>query len=193
MILPIIQGSLQDEGMPAVPMPPADGLAVAAFIRSVLETIGGQGTPPQVGKAAPSVLVGNAKEGQAYFAAKCAGCHTPTGDLNGIATRVADPRDLQTAWVSGEARDGRVRDPNARAVKVTIAAASGERVEGRLLHIDDFLVTVRLADGTVQSFERHGEIPAVKINDPMQGHRDLLTQYTDRDIHDVTAFLATLK
>src|ERR1700693_1551639 len=64
LILPIIQGSRQDAGMPAIPMSPPDGKAVAAYIRSVEETIGRQGFPPSIGLAAPSVLVGNANEGK---------------------------------------------------------------------------------------------------------------------------------
>ena len=191
LILPIIQGSRQNAGMPAIPIKPEDGLAVAAYVRSVLETIGVQGTPPETGRPAPSVLVGNAKEGQAYFASKCAGCHSPTGDLQGIATRIPDAKDLQTAWVRGEGRGSRRDD--AQAVTAVVTTASGERTEGRLIHIDDFLVSLRLADGTTHSFERHDNQPKIDIHDPMQTHRDLLTQYTDRDIHDVTAYLATLK
>src|SRR5580698_1812191 len=74
LILPIIQGSRQSQGMPAIPIDPQDGLAVAAYIRSVVETIGSQGRPPSVGKEAPSILVGDAGAGQAYFAARCASC-----------------------------------------------------------------------------------------------------------------------
>src|SRR5580700_12048361 len=85
LILPIIQGSRQDAGMPAISLSPEDGKAVAAYIRSVEETIGRQGYPPSVALAPPSVLVGNASEGQAYFAAKCASCHSAgqsaAGDL----------------------------------------------------------------------------------------------------------------
>src|SRR5437763_1798881 len=64
LILPIIQGSRQNAGMPAIPMSPEDGKAVATDVRSVMETIGRQGTPPSVGQSAPSVLVGNADEGK---------------------------------------------------------------------------------------------------------------------------------
>src|SRR5271156_3630238 len=98
LIVPIIQGSRQNAGMPAVPMSPADAKAVAAFIRSEVGTIGSQGKPPSIGKPAPSILVGDASAGQAYFAAKCAGCHSPTGDLQGIAARISDPKQLQNAW-----------------------------------------------------------------------------------------------
>ena len=198
-IIPIIQGSRKDSGMPAIDMSPADAAAVATYVRSVLETIGRQGMPPTIGQAAPSVLVGNAGEGQAYFKAKCAGCHSPTGDLQGIATRIADPKMLQNTWVSGGGRGGRGGrggvggESSARTVTVTVTPASGERTEGRLVRIDDFLVTVGLADGTLRTFRRDGDIPKVEVHDPMQAHRDLLALYTDKDMHDVTAYLVTLK
>jgi len=192
LILPIIQGSRQDAGMPAIPISPADGLAVAAFIRSVMDTIGGQGRPPSVGKEAPSILVGDAKAGQAYFAAKCASCHSAAGDFKAIGSRFSEPRTLQTFWVSGGGR--RRRGPSSPgAATVTVALPSGEKVEGRLIRIDDFLVTVGLADGTQRTFSRDEDAPKVEVHDPMKAHRDLMAVYTDRDIHDVTAYLVTLK
>jgi cytochrome c oxidase cbb3-type subunit 3 len=199
-ILPIIQGSRQDAGMPAVSMSPEDGKAVAAYIRSIEETIGRQGYPPSVGLAAPSVLVGSASEGQAYFAAKCASCHSVTGDLQGIGASIPDPKALQNAWVSGGGGRGRggrgaaaSGAPSARTVMVTVTLPSGQSVEGRLVRIDDFLVTVGLADGTLRSFARNGSAPKVDVHDPMKAHRDMLAEYTDQAMHDVTAYLVTLK
>ncbi len=80
-----------------------------------------------------------------------------------------------------------------RTVTVTVTLPSGESVEGRLVRIDDFLVTVGLADGTERTFRREGDEPKVEVHDPMKPHRDLLAVYTDKDIHDVTAYLVTLK
>ncbi len=96
LIVPIIQGSRQNEGMPAINVSPEDAKAVAAYVRSVEETIGRQGTPPGAGEAPSSILVGNAGEGRAYFAAKCASCHSATGDLSGIATRFPTPKRCRT-------------------------------------------------------------------------------------------------
>src|ERR1700691_4949833 len=135
LILPIIHGSRQDQGMPAIPLSPEDGLAVAAYIRSVVETIGSQGKPPSVGKEAPSILVGDASAGQAYFAAKCGSCHSATGDLQGIASRITDPKMLQTTWVAGGLRRRRMPQPGAasrRTATVSVTLPSGEIVEGRL-------------------------------------------------------------
>src|SRR5438128_3287899 len=69
LILPILQGSRQNTGMPATGLNPTDGMAVASYVRSVMETIGRQGMPPSIGLPAPSVLVGDAGDGQRYFAA----------------------------------------------------------------------------------------------------------------------------
>jgi cytochrome c oxidase cbb3-type subunit III len=198
LIVPIIQGSRQSAGMPAVPMSPQDALAVAAHVRSIVATIGNQGRPPTIGKAAPSVLVGDASAGQAYFAAKCGNCHSATGDLQGIATRISDPKVLQNTWVAGGGRGRRGAPPpgapsTRRTVMVTVTLPSGESVEGRLVRIDDFFVMVGLPDGTVRTFRREGETPKVDVRDPMKAHRDLLAVYTDKDMHDVTAYLVTLK
>ncbi len=191
LIVPIINGARQKQGMPAIGLSPADALAVAAYVRSVIDTIQGQGAPPDAGREPPSILVGDAREGQAYFAAKCSSCHSPTGDLKGLATKISDPKRLQTDWVAG----GGDEDENspARTPIADITLPSGEHVSGQLEHIDDFLVTVKLADGSERTLRRTGDIPKIVIHDPMKGHRDLWQEYTDKDIHDVTAYLVTLK
>ncbi len=191
LIVPIIQGARQKEGMPAIPMSPEDAHAVAAYVRSVVATIGVQGRPPSVGEAPPSILVGNASEGRSFFEARCSGCHSATGDLAGIATRIPDPKTLQNTWVAGGGRAGRgAASPTST---VTVTFPSGESVEGKLLRIDDFFVSLELSDGTERTIRRNGEAPKVDVHDPLKAHRDLLSAYTDQDIHDVTAYLATLK
>jgi cytochrome c oxidase cbb3-type subunit 3 len=199
LIVPIIQGSRQSAGMPAIPVSPDDGKAIAAYVRSVMGTIGRQGMPPSTSKAPESIVVGDAKAGQAYFDAKCARCHSAEGDLKGIAGRISDARMLQNTWVSGGGGGRRGRGGAApaasdrRTVTAVVKLPSGETVEGRLVRIDDFLVTLRLADDTLRSFTRNGDTPAVEVRDPMKPHRDLLAVYTDKDIHDVTAYLVTLR
>jgi cytochrome c oxidase cbb3-type subunit 3 len=195
LILPIIQGSRRESGMPAIPISQEDAMAVAAYIRSVVETLGSQGRPPSIGMEAPSILVGDAAAGQAYFAQKCASCHSATGDLQGVASRFSDPKALQTVWVAGGRRRflRAASVPARRAVTVSVTLPSGERIEGRLARIDDFLVTVLFEDGSTRTIPREGGVPKVEIHDPMQAHRDLLAVYTDKDVHDVTAYLVTLK
>jgi cytochrome c oxidase cbb3-type subunit 3 len=70
---------------------------------------------------------------------------------------------------------------------------SGEKVQGELLRYDDFVVTMRLEDGTIRSIRRDGDVPKLELRDPLEGHKALLTTYTDKDMHDVTAYLVTLK
>jgi cytochrome c oxidase cbb3-type subunit 3 len=200
LIVPIIQGSRQDGGMPAIPMSPADAKAVSAYVRSVVATIGRQGMPPSVGQTAPSILVGDASAGKAYFTAKCGSCHSATGDLEGIAKRIPDPAALQNAFVAGGRRSGRggpppptSATPSARTAMVTVTLPTGESVEGRLIRIDDFFVSVGMADGSMRTIRREDEATKVDIHDPMKGHKDLLSVYTDKDMHDVTAYLVTLK
>jgi cytochrome c oxidase cbb3-type subunit III len=192
LIVPIIQGARQKMGMPKIGLSIPDSQAVAAYVRSVIETIQEQGAPPSE-RQPPNVVVGDAREGKAYFAAKCSSCHSETGDLKGIATRISDPKRLQTTWVAGGREEGTDSDEGARTVTATVSLPSGDTVSGKLLHIDDFLVVMQLADGTERSFQRDGDSPKVTVKDPTQMHRDLLPGYTDKDIHDVTAYLVTLK
>jgi cytochrome c oxidase cbb3-type subunit 3 len=140
-----------------------------------------------------NILVGNAAAGQAYFDAKCRQCHSPTGDLRGIASRITDPKTLQNTWVNGGAVGGRGGPATpTNPVTVTVTQPSGDRVQGTLVSVDDFRV-VLTTEGQRRSFARRGATPRVEINDPRAIHTDLLPVYTDKDIHDVTAYLATLK
>jgi cytochrome c oxidase cbb3-type subunit 3 len=193
-ITPILQGSRQDAGMPAFKFSPEEMKSVAAYLRSVALTIGRQGMPPTA-VAPANILVGDAKAGQQYFDAKCAGCHSATGDLKGIAARISDARMLQNTWVAGGGggrRRGPAAESNAPPVTATISLPSGA-ITGRLLRIDDFEVSIVLEDGTVRSVRRSGAVPKVEVHDPMQAHRELLPVYTDQDIHNITSYLATLK
>jgi cytochrome c oxidase cbb3-type subunit 3 len=203
LIEPVIQNGRQNPGMPVMPplkMSTEDAKAVAAYIHSVAATSRGQGSPPAGPPVELNILVGDAAAGKTYFTAKCGSCHSPTGDLAGIAGRVADPTELLNLWVGGGGgrggRGGRGAaggGPSRGEVTVTVTPASGEKVQGRLVRIDDFLVVVGLPDGSTRSFRREDAVPKVDINDPLEGHKKLLLTYTDKDIHDVTAYLVTLK
>jgi cytochrome c oxidase cbb3-type subunit 3 len=196
LLLPILRGARAAAGMPAIELSEADGTAVAIYIHSVLATARAQGAPPPGAVPALNVLVGDAAAGAIYFSEMCGSCHSATGDLQGIGTRVSDPVQLQNLWVGG-GRDDRTREQDEpsgrREVTAVIAPATGGRVEGRLERIDDFTVSVVLPDGTRRTFRRLDDSPKVEINDPLAAHRKLLETYTDRDMHNVTAYLVTLK
>jgi cytochrome c oxidase cbb3-type subunit 3 len=198
LIQPIIEGSRKSTGMPAINMSVADIKAVATYIHSVVATEKGQGAPPAPGVEAPSALVGDAAAGKVFFAAKCASCHSVTGDLQGYGTKNPDAKAAQNRWISGGG-GGRGRAgggggaPDARTVMVTVTLPSGESVQGALLLVDDFLVSLTQPDGTVRTFRRDGDVPKVEIKDPMQGHKTFLDTMKNKDMHDVTAYLESLK
>ncbi len=205
-ILPVVQSGRQNPGMPVMPpfpLPPDDIKAIAEYIHSVLATARPQGAPPPGEEVPLNILVGDAKAGETFFASKCAACHSVTGDLKGIATRVPEPLQLQNLWVAGFAGGGRggrgagpvpaAPESQRRQVTVAVTTPDGKRVEGRLDRIDDFIVSLTPADGLQRTFRRVGDVPKVQINDPLDGHKKLLAEYTNKNIHDVTAYLVTLK
>jgi cytochrome c oxidase cbb3-type subunit III len=146
-----------------------------------------------------NVLTGDAKAGADYFngAGGCASCHSPTGDLAHIASRMSPPA-LQQRFLFPGGRGGRGGGPGGRggpspnAVTVTVTPASGAAVNGVLLHLDDFNVALRDQTGEYRSFQRTAALKVVK-HDPAQAHHDLLDKYTDKNMHDIVAYLETLK
>lgn len=193
-------GKAVAEHNPKINLMENDNVAVAEYIHSVLATTGGQGSPPgrnPVGLKL-DVLVGDAKAGQRYFDRSCAGCHSPTGDLKGFATKFPDPRALQNAWVSGAgaANPFGGRGGGGMGNPVTVTMADGKKYEGKLVRKDDFLVILTLADGTRKSIARDGDNPKVEVKDPNEAHKKMVLALDDpenKNMHDVTAYLATLK
>ena len=142
-----------------------------------------------------NVLTGDPKAGEAYFngAGKCSTCHSPTGDLAGIASKYEPPvLQLKTVFPETVAFGRRAAAGTKKPVTVTVTPASGESVSGVLLEMDDFNVSLRDASGRYRSFPRTPDVKVQK-HDPYAAHIALLDQYTDKDIHDVVAYLETLK
>ncbi|MBO0862269.1 MAG: c-type cytochrome [Chloracidobacterium sp.] len=145
-----------------------------------------------------TIVVGEAKAGEEYFNATCAKCHSVTGDLKGFAAKFRDPRTMQQNWLipgggGGFGPRGGPSPIKLKPVTVTVTLAGGKIVEGTLNRIDDFLVTLTEEDGATRTIHRHGEAPKVEIHDPLEPHKKLLGSYTDKDIHNVTAYLESLK
>jgi cytochrome c oxidase cbb3-type subunit III len=155
------------------------------------------------------IVTGNAKAGEAYFtgAGGCATCHTGERSLAGVATRIPAPVDLQQRMLfpaSGRARGGRGRGgappagggaapaADRNAITVSITAANAAPLTGVLVEESDFYVTLRGADGTIRTVRRAPGLTITKTN-PLQAHIDLLDRITDAQIHDVVAYLETLK
>jgi mono/diheme cytochrome c family protein len=144
-----------------------------------------------------NVLTGDPKAGQAYFngEGKCSTCHSPTGDLKGIGARL-DPPNLQQRFLfpggRGGGRGGRGAPPSGPQVMVTVTPAGGSAVTGALQHLDDFNVALRDSSGEYHSFKRTPSLKVVK-NDPLSAHHELLDKYTNKNMHDIVAYLETLK
>ena len=151
---------------------------------------------------AGNVLTGDPKAGAAYFngEGKCATCHSPTGNLAGIGTRL-EPIDIQQRFLfpatgrGGRGGRGRGAAPAgvpSTAVRVTVTPPGGEPVSGVLVQMDDFFVSLRTDDGTPRTFRR---VSGMKVDkrDPLAYHVELLDRITDKHMHDVVAYLETLK
>jgi mono/diheme cytochrome c family protein len=147
---------------------------------------------------AQNVLTGDASAGAAYFngEGKCASCHTTTSlSLAGIGGRY-EAIEIQQRFLfpggGGRGARGRGAASSASAVKVTVTPATGEAVTGVLLQMDDFNVSLRDASGNYRTFKRGPGVNVVK-DDPLAAHHALLDTLTDKNIHDVVAYLETLK
>ncbi len=143
-----------------------------------------------------NVLTGDPKAGAAYFngAGKCGACHSTTGDLAGIGKRY-DPPTLQSKFLFprtvGFGRRGAGSTP-AKPVTVTVTQSNGAVMEGTLERRDDFNVSLRDSQGDYRTFKITPSVKVVK-HDPYEMHVTLLDQYTDKNIHDVVAYLESLK
>lgn len=133
----------------------------------------------------PNVLTGNADAGRAYFngVGKCSTCHNVRGDLKGVSGRFKDPVDLQQRMLFPQRK---------KPVQVTVTPSGAAAVTGDLVRIDDFDVAIKDTSGQYRSFKRSPTV-RVETKDSLQGHYDLLDQYTDKDMHDLVRYLVTLK
>jgi cytochrome c oxidase cbb3-type subunit III len=154
------------------------------FLRQRIEAVTRNRTPT----APIDVLTGDPEAGRRYFngAGRCSTCHSPTGDFAGLRTRTPDALTLQQRFLFPSL----IR--STKTVEVTVTPSSGAPVSGTLVRLDNFTVALRDAAGDYRSFSR---VPGVTVDvrDPLTAHRELLDQYTDDAIHDVVAYLWTIK
>ncbi len=186
LITPVVQNGRANKGMPKFDLSTAEVATIAAYLHNI--PVGGRAATTGTVNA----LVGDAAAGQAYFngPGKCATCHSVSGDLAGIGGKYRDVRALQGAMLSGDARG---EASGAQKKTVTVTLPNGQVVEGRLDQIDDFLVALTDATGQYHSYPRHDGWPKVVVTDPLQPHLDMLRTLKDDDIHNLTAYLVTLK
>ena len=142
-----------------------------------------------------NVLTGDPKAGETYFngAGKCGTCHSPVKDLAGIAKKYDPPAlQLKVVFPQTVAFGRRGASGGIQPVTVSVTTPDGARLTGVLLQMDDFNVALRDSTGQYQSFKRTPDLQIEK-NNPYAAHIALLDQYTDKDIHNVVAYLETLK
>jgi cytochrome c oxidase cbb3-type subunit III len=142
------------------------------------------------------ILTGDPKAGETYFTGdgNCTTCHSATGDLAGIASRISAPVDVQQRMLFPSGRGSRGAAPASRrsAVTVNVTPASGAPQSGVLLEEDDFHVTFRDASGGIRVVRKAAGVKVDRM-DPLQAHHELLDRITDKNIHDLVAYLETLK
>ncbi len=177
----LVHNGRPDKGMPAQNLSEAEIRDIAAFLHwQANEALhsGHVSTDYPVER----LLTGNAAAGKAFFkgAGGCAVCHSAEGDLKGIANRYA-PIDLEAQMLY----------PRRATKTVTVTLPGGQQVEGPLVHIDDYYVALRDGAGWYRSFARSQV--RVAVHDPLAAHQELLNKLTQSDVHNLFAYLMTLK
>jgi cytochrome c oxidase cbb3-type subunit III len=177
----VIRHGRPDKGMPAMPLTDAQVSDLAAFLhaRAAL-ALSSSGLPKAY--ALEKLLTGNADAGQAFFngAGGCSKCHSPTGDLDKVASKYS-PIELEAHMLY----------PGGRHTTVVVTLPSGEQIKGPLVHADDFVISLRDASGWYRSFSC--DAVKVELQDPLAAHRELLGKLTQADVHNLFAYLETLK
>src|SRR4051812_587804 len=180
---PIVRSGRVDKGMPAFTLGDADLAAVVAFIHDQ-KTKAESLTGGRRGVDDADLRTGNAEAGKQYFGAACSKCHAPGGDLSKIAARLEGLKLLQRMLYPAGAE-------SAARAKVTVTRPSGEVVKGSLAYRDEFTIALTESSGAYRAFP----VEQVKfvVDDPLQAHVEQLGRYTDEDMHNVLAYLQTLR
>jgi cytochrome c oxidase cbb3-type subunit 3 len=183
---PLLRSGRVDKGMPSFDLGDADLNAIVAFIhdqKTKGESLGG-------GRRAVDVTdleTGDVEAGKLYFngAGNCAKCHSSTGDLAGVATRFRGLSLLQRMLYPQGTR------PAPAPAKVTVTLATGEIVTGSLISRDEFTIGLTDSSGS----RRTWPVNEVKftVEDPVAAHFEQLGKYSDDDMHNVYAYLQTLR
>ncbi len=186
----IVSNGRVARGMPKFELAEDSIADIAAYLHSL--DMGGHKSPnfnPQ------SVLVGNAAAGKAFFngPGHCTACHSIDKDLAGIGSKYDPPHLEDAIFTAGSTGTFGLMSPTAPPIRVTVDMPAGATVSGRLVELDDFDVTLIDDAGNRLTIRRDGDVPRLHINNPLQAHLDLVRRWDDRNLHDLTAYLATLK
>ncbi len=187
LIGPVIHNGRSDRGMPQfASFTNTELYELAEFLHQRVELAANRGTYQIL-----NVLTGDPKAGEAWFqgAGGCSGCHSTTGDLAHIGSKLNAP-DLQQTLLYPASRARSSGSDGEQ--KATVTLASGEKITGTVKKLDDFHVALYDKAGDFHSIPLTEGV-TVKLEDPLAAHRELLDKYTDVDMHNITAYLATLK
>ncbi len=182
---PIVRTGRAEVGMPAFPaLTEGDLAAIVAFVheqRTKAEAAVGGRRSVEVA----DVLTGDARAGRRYFESACTSCHSATGDLAGIASRSEGLALLRRMlYPGGQAGGG--RRPTA-----TVVTRDGATIAGEVAYRDEFTIAVIDDSGRYRSWPT--DRVRFTIEDPLEAHVAQLARYTDATMHDVLAYLHTLR
>jgi cytochrome c553 len=183
------KGHPTQSGTPSANLTDAQVVDVTHFLRQrINDTL--RGSPVF---APQEIVTGDPKAGAEYFAAagKCTSCHSATGDLAGLASRIPSPVDLQQRMLFPTGR-GRGAAASRTAITVTLTPAAGPPMSGTLVQMDDFYVIYRDTAGEQHVVKRSRTLKVIKA-DPLQAHHELLRHISDKNIHDLVAYLEGLR
>ncbi|MBV8071985.1 MAG: c-type cytochrome [Acidobacteriaceae bacterium] len=180
LIGPVIRDGRPTRGMPAIRLNDSQISDVIAFLRYRMEA-SDRATPgdPNV-LTLKRLLTGDASAGKRFFGARCAGCHSVSGDLAGIGSKYP-PAELQARFLY----------PAGVKKRATVTTATGKQIGGDLVYKDEFDIAIQSDAGFYHSWPI-SEV-AIKIDDPLSAHLGLLHSYTNADMHNLFAYLVTLK
>jgi cytochrome c oxidase cbb3-type subunit III len=170
-----------EKGMPPIPATDEQVGDIAAFLHSRAAEAAKSADVPQ-GYPLERLLTGNAEAGKNYFngTGGCKNCHSPTADLAGVAEKYS-PIELEAHMLY----------PEGHFRTVTVTLPSGGKIQGPLVHIDDFEVSLRDESGWYRSFSR--DRVKVEVQDRLAAHRELLDKLTQADMHNLFAYMQSLK
>jgi cytochrome c oxidase cbb3-type subunit 3 len=181
----VIHEGRPDKGMPPMPLTDKEVADIAAFLHARVKESLQSARVPKV-YAVERLLTGKAEAGKAYFdgAGGCKTCHSPTGDLAGVAAKYS-PIDLQARILYPEKL---FKNTKTTAV---VTLPSGQQVQGRVVYQDDFAVGLTDSNGWYRSFDRSKN--RIELKDGLAGHREQLFKLTQDQVHDLFAYIQTLK
>jgi cytochrome c oxidase cbb3-type subunit III len=173
---PVLLKGRPDKGMPSFAgFTAAQVYDIAEFLHLRVEQVANR-----FGYKMQNIVTGNAAAGETFFRSRCAGCHSTAGDLAHVANRF-QPADLQARFLY----------PDGAAERVKVTLPDGEAVSGKLKRRDDFEISIWDSEGVYHCWPL--DRVKVEIEDPLKIHRELLSQYTDENMHNVLAYLETIR